>query len=150
MKIRRAESGDLEAVALLFDGYRQFYRFPAEPERARRFIGERLARGDSVIFLAETEGVPLGFTQLYPIHSSLATARVWVLNDLYVAPAGRRQGVATALLERARRHAEDTGAACLELTTEQSNASAQALYERLGWERDTAHYHYTLRLPGRP
>ncbi len=131
-------------MAPLFDAYRQFYRLAPDLGRARRFLADRLERGDSVIFLGEESGRPLGFSQLYPSLSSLSTARVWVLNDLYVAPDGRRLGLGRALLERARRHAEESGAVYLELVTERSNTGAQRLYEALGWTRDEAHYHYSL------
>jgi ribosomal protein S18 acetylase RimI-like enzyme len=146
MNVRRAVPSDLEAVSELFDAYRRFYRLPADLARARRFIQDRLTRDDSVIFLAEEGDQVLGFTQLYPSLSSLSTARVWVLNDLFVAPEGRRKGVGEALLEHARRHAEETGAAYLELATERANLDAQRLYERLGWRKDDGHFHYSLAL----
>jgi GNAT superfamily N-acetyltransferase len=146
MNVRRAVPSDLEAVTELFDAYRRFYRLPADLARARRFIQDRFARDDAVIFLAEQGDQVLGFTQLYPSLSSLSTARVWVLNDLFVAPDGRRKGVGEALLERARQHAEETGAAYLELATERTNVDAQRLYERLGWRKDDGHFHYSLSL----
>jgi GNAT superfamily N-acetyltransferase len=146
MIVRRANPTDLDVVTELFDAYRQFYRLPSDPVRARRFIQDRFIRDDSVIFLAEQDDQGLGFTQLYPSLSSLSTARVWVLNDLFVAPEGRRKGVGEALLERARRHAEETGAAYLELATERGNADAQRLYERLGWRKDDGLFHYSLSL----
>ena len=52
MEIIRATSTDLDLVAPLFDGYRQFYRCPPDLALAREFIAERLKREDSVIFLA--------------------------------------------------------------------------------------------------
>ncbi len=65
--LRQAGPADLAEVARLFDLYRQFYQQPADAEGARRFIGERLGSGDSVIFVAEGDhGQLLGFTQLYP------------------------------------------------------------------------------------
>lgn len=146
MIVRRANPTDLDVVTRLFDAYRQFYRLPPDAARARTFIQDRLIREDSVIFLAEEDEQGLGFTQLYPSLSSLSTARVWVLNDLFVAPEGRRKGVGEALLERARRHAVETGAAYLELATERGNTDAQRLYERLGWRKDDRHFHYSLSL----
>lgn len=40
--IRRAELGDTELVAPLFDLYRQFYEKPADPALATHFIADRL------------------------------------------------------------------------------------------------------------
>lgn len=144
MDPRRATISDLPRLVPLFDAYRQFYRQPPDLLRAEAFLRERLLEGDSVIFLADEAGTGLGFTQLYPTFSSVRTAPAWVLNDLYVAPAARGTGVAEALMRRARRHAEETGACYLELMTARDNLVAQRLYERLGWRRDDEYYHYEL------
>jgi GNAT superfamily N-acetyltransferase len=146
LEIRRAGLGDLAGLVPLFDGYRVFYGQPADPAVAERFLRERLTRGDSVIFLAEIDGRAAGFTQLYPVFSSVSAATAWLLNDLYVAGSARREGVGRALLERARAHGVDTGAAWLALSTGRENRPAQRLYERLGWIRDTEYYHYELPL----
>jgi GNAT superfamily N-acetyltransferase len=146
VRVRRAGLEDLAVLVPLFDGYRQFYQQPSDPALAERFLRERLARGDSVIFLAEDESGPLGFTQLYPIFSSISAAPAWVLNDLFVSPGARRSGAGRALLERARQHGIETGARWLSLSTGRENREAQALYEKLGWVRDTEYYHYELPL----
>ncbi|HSE51870.1 MAG TPA: GNAT family N-acetyltransferase [Gemmatimonadales bacterium] len=146
MRVRRAGLEDLALLVPLYDGYRQFYRQPSDPELAERFLRERLTRGDSVIFLAEDETGALGFTQLYPIFSSISAAPAWVLNDLFVSPAARRSGAGRALLERTRQHGLETGACWLSLSTGRENREAQALYEKLGWVRDTEYYHYELPL----
>ena len=146
MRIRRATPQDIEALATLFDGYRQFYRCEPDLAGARVFIGERLARDESVIFLAEDAGTPLGFTQLYPSFTSAGMARIFVLNDLFVAPQARGRGVATALLRRAAAFGLAEGAVRLTLSTATDNRAAQAVYERAGWKRDDAFFVYQLAL----
>jgi GNAT superfamily N-acetyltransferase len=146
MPVRRATLDDLEALIPLFEGYRGFYGESPDPDMARTFLGERLALGESVILLAEVDGRPVGFTQLYPIFSSTRCRRLWLLNDLFVAPEGRRAGTGQALLEAARRFAQESGAAGLELMTARTNLAAQRLYERLGWQRDEVFLHYELPL----
>jgi len=146
--VRQAGLGDIDAVAPLFDAYRQFYQQPSDPALARAFIAERLARSESVIFLAERDGQAVGFVQLYPLFSSTAARprRLWLLNDLFVSPSARGGGVARALMDRARRLGEDTGAAGLELVTARTNAQAQRLYESLGWRHDDEFLRYELGL----
>ena len=146
MEIHRASLDDLPHLVPLYDGYRQFYRQRSDPGLAERFLRDRLTRGDSVIFLAEDDSGPLGFTQLYPIYSSISAGPAWVLNDLFVAPGARKGGVGRALLERARAHGMETGARWLSLSTGRTNVTAQRLYETLGWVRDTEYYHYELPL----
>jgi len=146
--VRQAGPGDVDAVAPLFDAYRQFYQQSSDPALARAFIAERLARSESVIFLAERGGRAVGFVQLYPLFSSTAARprRLWLLNDLFVAPSARGGGVARALLDRARRLGEETGAAGLELATARTNTPAQRLYESLGWRQDEQFLRYELGL----
>lgn len=86
--------------------------------------------------------VAYGFIQLYPTFSSVSIKRLWILNDLFVIPEGRRQGVGTKLLERARAFAVETHAKGLTLKTAVENVSAQALYESLGWQRDNHFFSY--------
>jgi ribosomal protein S18 acetylase RimI-like enzyme len=143
----RATLADLDALAPLFDGYRVFYGKPSDLPTARAFLQERLANNESVIFLArDADGSALGFTQLYPCFSSVSARRLWILNDLFVAPEARRLGVAKALLQRAREHGQQTGVVRLTLQTAHDNSKAQALYESLGWVRQEGMYEYALEL----
>ena len=143
----RAELDDLEALVPLFDGYRRFYRQPADPQGARAFLAERITRNESVIFLAMRDRAAVGFTQLYPLFSSVSLKRLWVLNDLFVAPEARRSGAGRALLARAERWARETGAKGLTLSTEVTNLTARRAYETAGWTKDEefVHYHHYHR-----
>jgi GNAT superfamily N-acetyltransferase len=145
-EIIRASFEHLDTLSVLFDGYRQFYRQPPDVEAARAFLQARLANEESVIFLASGEPGGMGFTQLYPTFSSVSMKRLWILNDLFVAPHARKLGVGEALLERARTFAGETGAKGLMLETAVDNLTAQRLYERLGWERETEFYMYNWRV----
>jgi ribosomal protein S18 acetylase RimI-like enzyme len=145
--IRQATPADVDRVAPLFDAYRQFYRQPPDLPRARRFLAERLSQHQSTVLVAETgTGDVVGFVQLYPCFSSIRTAPVLILSDLFVAPAARRDGAGRLLMETAARVARATGAVGLELATARTNASAQRLYESLGWKRDEEFYQYALDL----
>ncbi len=142
-KIRRAGADDLDALTSLFDAYRQFYRQPPDLEGARAFLADRIARSESVIFLAEDECGPFGFTQLYPSFTSSGMARIYILNDLFVRPEVRGRGAATALLRHAAEFGRGEGAVRLDLSTAINNAPAQALYAKLGYAR-VGGYHYRV------
>lgn len=145
MRVMRAGLEHLDVLVPLFDGYRQFYQQPSNLEGAREFLSERLERGESVIFLALSDSAEgLGFTQLYPSFSSVSMRRLWILNDLFVAPMARKLGVGQALMERARAFALESGAKGLTLQTAVDNLPAQSLYESLGWRRETEFYTYNL------
>jgi GNAT superfamily N-acetyltransferase len=146
-RVAPATIDDLDTLTELFDGYRQFYAQPADRARARNFLHERFQRQESLILLAaDVRGEGLGFTQLYPLFSSVHTARTWLLNDLFVVANARRRGIGAALLGAAAEQARRSGAASLTLSTALDNRPAQALYESLGWQRDRQFCEYNLAL----
>jgi len=145
--VRRATLADLDRLAPLFDAYRQFYLQPSEIALARQFLGERLAREESVVLVAEDrDGGAIGFAQLYPTFSSILAAPMYLVSDLFVVPAARGRGVGTLLLNAAADTARAAGAVRLELATAITNTHAQTLYEALGWKRDEEFCVYGLSL----
>lgn len=139
--ISRAGPADLDALAVLFDAYRQFYGQAPDLPRARQWLRERLRFGESVVLVARRDRGMAGFVQLYPMFSSVCTARTWILNDLYVDPGARRQGVARALLDAAADFArgDDAAGICLETTVD--NVAARALYRNAGWNEDATQWY---------
>ena len=143
----RAEHKHLDVLAPLFDAYRVFYKQPSDLTAAYDFLKARLSHLESAVFLAlSSKGEGLGFTQLYPSFGSVSLCRLWILYDLYVAPEARQMGVGRALMEQAHQFAAETGAGFVELSTAKDNYQAQALYESLGYIRDTDFYSYELLL----
>ena len=146
MHIRPAQLPDVDLIAPLFSAYRCFYEQAADLQLARQFIHDRLQRQESVILLAQDEqGRALGFCQLYPTFCSVIAAPIHVLYDLFVAPTGRRRGIAKALLRAAEQHASAHSVQRLDLTTAKTNHSAQQLYESMGWVRDEVFFTYSKR-----
>jgi ribosomal protein S18 acetylase RimI-like enzyme len=146
ISIERAELDHIAEIAPLFDAYRRFYGQVDDP-RARSFLEERLARDESVVFVARLQGSAIGFSQLYPCFASVSLTRMFVLYDLFVAPQARRCGAAAALLRAAVDYATGRGAGQLMLQTAVTNLPAQRLYEREGWVRDDEFYVYEYHLP---
>jgi ribosomal protein S18 acetylase RimI-like enzyme len=144
LEIVTASFDHLPMLARLFDAYRVFYGQPSDPNAASAFLHERFTLGESIVFVAMLEGNPepraVGFTQLYPVFSSVSLRRTWLLNDLYVEPDVRGQRVGERLIERAVQLARETGAKGIGLETAHTNVSGQKLYERMGFEREDLEY----------
>jgi ribosomal protein S18 acetylase RimI-like enzyme len=134
---RPATLADLDAVAALFDAYRQFYEQPPDRALARDYLAERFQRKESVVIVAEdADGALIGFTQLYPTFCSVRMAHTFVLYDLFVTPSARGTGAGRALMLAAEAHARQAGAARMELSTARTNKIGQSLYKSVGWKRD--------------
>ena len=137
MIIRRAKRKDIASLSVLFDKYRIFYKQRSDVENARTFLKKRMKRKESVIFVAEERDELIGFTQLFPIFSSVSMKRTWLLNDLYVNEKSRGIGAATKLLDAAKDFGAETKSKWLLLQTAADNFNAQKVYEKNGWVRET-------------
>lgn len=135
LTITQATANHLQDLAPLFDGYRKFYRQASNLDGAKTFLQERLAKKDSVIFIAYKNDVAVGFTQLYPLFSSVSMQPMYLLNDLYIHPDYRSQGVGEALINKAKALCKTEDKKGLAIQTENNNR-AQHLYQRLGFEPD--------------
>lgn len=146
IKIKRATVDDVSKVAPLFDAYRRFYKQTSDIEAAAMFLNERLQKIESVIFIAFDNDNAVGFTQLYPIFSSVSMRRTWLLNDLYVSADARTKGAGTLLLDAAKKLGEETNSKWLLLETANDNFTAQKVYEKNNWQKVTDYCFYTLEV----
>jgi uncharacterized damage-inducible protein DinB/GNAT superfamily N-acetyltransferase len=112
IEVVEADTGLVAVAAELFDAYRQFYGQPSDLAGATEFLAARLAARESVVLLA-VEGMPavgVGLAQVYPSFSSVRMRPIWILNDLFVAPADRRRGIGSLLLDAVAMRARAAGA----------------------------------------
>ena len=137
MIVRRAKKKDIDQLSVLLDKYRIFYKQQPDVGAAKSFLKKRMKRKESVIFVAEERKNLLGFTQLFPIFSSVSMKRTWLLNDLYVNEKTRGIGAATALLNAAKEFGTETNSKWLLLQTAADNFTAQKVYEKNGWVKET-------------
>jgi GNAT superfamily N-acetyltransferase len=141
VRIIKAEELHIDELVPLFDAYRVFYKAESNKPAVHDFLLDRIQKNESVIYLAYSDNQAVGFTQLYPIFSSVSMQSMYVLNDLYVDESYRRKGIAKKLLDKAKDFARSHSLKGLSLETSKVNP-AQKLYERENWVRDDAYYHY--------
>lgn len=142
MKIAQVNLANVEEVAVLFDRYRCFYEQESNLSKAITFLTERLRNNESIILAATVQNDYAGFVQLFPVFSSVALKRAYILNDLFVMEKYRRIGVAEQLMEAAFRYADEQDARYITLETAVANVAAQALYEKVGMEMEKMVKHY--------
>ncbi len=136
MTITRATVADVAAIAPLFDAYRAFFTKGNRLDESRRFLEERLARDESVIFVARDGEDAAGFIQLYPLWSSWYCRRIWFLSDLYVKEDARKRGVGRRLVERVIEYAHETKAVSVMVELPRREPHLEEFYRRLGFGRD--------------
>jgi GNAT superfamily N-acetyltransferase len=123
-------------VAPLFDAYRAFFAGGSNLDESRRFLEQRVAAGDSVLFVARDNGNAVGFIHLYPLWSSWHCRRIWFLSDLYVSEGSRKHGAGRELVERVIAHARETDAASIMVELPRREPHLTEFYRKLGFDRD--------------
>jgi ribosomal protein S18 acetylase RimI-like enzyme len=114
----------------------------------RHFQGTLLVP-DRTLFLARLDGVVVGSAQLVrPPRNNEAQAFAATLNHAYIAPYARGFGLARALVGRVEEHAAASGIRVLNLDVRETQKSAIALFEGLGFTRWGTHPTYA-RVEGR-
>lgn len=142
-QVRKALLTDLDQLSVLFDDYRVFYEKSSDVPAAREFLKSRLMQGDSEIFVAVDGNSLAGFVQLYPLFSSTRMKRLWLLNDLFVQPKFRGNGMSVALIHAAKVLCRQSEACGMMLETAKSNFIGNQLYPATGFSLDTDHNYYS-------
>ena len=143
--VRRAVDGDLPVLSRLgaelmrvhfaFDPLR-FMNPGADPESGYAwFLGTQIRDDEVAIFVAEQDGVPVGYVYagLEPQSWKELREPAGFVHDVVVTGEARRSGVATALMDAAIAWLKSRGVPRVILWTAQQNQAAQTLFARLGF-----------------
>jgi GNAT superfamily N-acetyltransferase len=134
MRIELVGEADLADLLPMMRAYCDFYEVAPSDADLERLALALIADPDreGVQLIARAEGgEPLGFATLYWTWQTLNAARAGVMNDLFVVPEARGQGVGRALIGECRRRAGEHGAPELVWETAPDNETSQRLYDSL-------------------
>lgn len=132
--IRRLTSDDCPA----FESLRQAYSAEmseGEGEDSRGgFAAALLSHPNVLCWGAFMEGELVAFAVVFHLPEAISAGWCGLLDDLYVAPARRRRGLARNLLETVFRHGQQQEWTHLRWLVPETDAPAIALYERMADE----------------
>jgi GNAT superfamily N-acetyltransferase len=139
--IRSVLPSDEAAWRRLWGGYCAFYE-ASVPEAVTQRTWQRILDPDSGItcMVAVVDGQVAGFAHCVVHENTWETQPVCYLEDLFVDPAQRGQGVGRALLEWLRNAMRAEGWARLYWVTHRDNRAARALYDKFGQADDFVRY----------
>jgi GNAT superfamily N-acetyltransferase len=132
MKIRHLSKSDYTQWRELWDQYLVFYKHQL-PEAQTQLTFQRLTDPGHGIYalVMEHEEKVIGFTHSSFTHSTWSQNPEIYLEDLFVDPAYRGMGAATALIEAVAQFGADQGAKRMYWQTLKDNETAQRLYNSL-------------------
>ena len=148
MRIDVVGEADLADLLPMMRAYCDFYEVaPSDADLealALALIADPQHEGMQLIARGE-DGEPLGFATVFWSWQTLSAARAGVMNDLFVVPGARGQGIGRALIEDCRRRTREHGAAELVWETAPDNETAQRLYRSLD-ARESRWISYSLEV----
>ncbi len=131
--IRPLRAADEEVWRRLWTAYLEFYE-TSVPEEVYRTTFARLLSDDPREFralLAEQDGEVIGLTHFLFHRHCWKIENVVYLQDLYVAPEARGTGAGRALIEAVYAAADAAGCPTVYWLTQDFNATARRLYDRI-------------------
>ena len=146
MRIRPLAEDDERDWRRLFSEYGVFYDTEFTDEVLDRVWAIVIDPAGAVnAFVAELDGMLVGFAHYRSHPDTFSGDYDWFLDDLYTAPEARGQGVATALIERLKQKAQATAPnGSLRWITAADNATAQRVYDKIATK--TSWVTYEVRL----
>jgi GNAT superfamily N-acetyltransferase len=147
MRITVVGAADLPELLPLVRAYCDFYQVaPSDDallELSRALLADPEREGLQLL-ARDDAGRAVGFATLYWTWTTLAAARVGVMNDLFVAAEARGMGVAEGLVDACLERCREHGAIRMAWQTARDNHRAQAFYARVGATRDDGWLDYAL------
>ena len=130
LTIREAGAGDLDAVAEILSLLHDPSTAVRDPELWQRMI----STPGRAILVAEMGGKAVATCDLTVVPNLTHEGKPWaMLENLMVAPGGRRRGVGRALMREVERRAREAGCYKLQLVSGARRSQAPLFYKAIGY-----------------
>ena len=132
--VRSLRLSDKAEWSRMWEAYLAFYETSRSQEIFDTYF-DRLLGDDPQDFhclIAELDGVPVGLTHFLYHRHGWSVENVCYLQDLYADPTVRGKGIGRALIEGVYAAADEAGAPSVYWLTQDFNATARQLYDRIG------------------
>lgn len=134
VSVRPIVASDEQAWVRLFRDYIAFYKASVPEDVIAQTWRRLLGQEDNMMALIarDDKGQALGIAALVFHRSTWSPTWYCYLEDLFVAPEARGQGVGRALIEATYAEADRRGVNRTYWATQDDNATARKLYDRVG------------------
>ena len=143
VRMRSLEARDKPVWLALFKGYVEFYQATV-PEDVIETLWQRLMQGGEGFHIAlvavDDADIPVGLAHVLFHRSTWSNGWYCYLEDLFVDPAQRGKGIGRALIEAVYAHADAHGCSRTYWMTQEINATARALYDRVATKSPFVQY----------
>jgi ribosomal protein S18 acetylase RimI-like enzyme len=132
VRIRDVAEADFPGWKGLWEQYLVFYETELPPRHSRRLWRRLLDEADPVeCLVAEESGSVVGIVHFLPRATTWDDRALCYLEDLFVDPQHRSEGIGESLIRAVADQARERGWAYVYWETAEDNSAARALYDRL-------------------
>ncbi len=145
--VRAAEERDITAITVLIREFAEFEKLTEYCDVTENDLREVIfgKKGFVQALVALSDGRYVGYALFYPIFKSFRGERSIFLEDLYVTPDLRGNGLGIVMLREVAKYAKEEGFVRMDWQALKWNASAIKFYESLGAESDDENFDFRLR-----
>lgn len=147
LTVRAAEARDVTAIAVLIREFAEFENLSAWCEVTDDDLHEAIFGKQSFVqaFVALSDGRYVGYALFYPTFKSFRGERSIFLEDLYVTPDLRGNGLGFVMLREVAKYAKEQGFSRMDWQALKWNAPAVKFYQSIGAEYDDENFDFRLR-----
>ncbi|MGI9037155.1 MAG: GNAT family N-acetyltransferase [Pyrinomonadaceae bacterium] len=147
LQIRKAAQTDVPSVLVLIREFAEFEKLINRCEVSENDLRAAIFGANNFVhcLVAENEKSLVGYALFFPVFKSFRGERSMFLEDLYVSPKARGQGLGLKMLREVARIAKRQNCVRMDWQALRWNAPAIEFYKNLGAETDDENLDFRLR-----
>lgn len=147
LSVRPARAGDVAAIAVLIREFAEFEKLSDWCEVTENDLQQTIFGKDGFVeaLVALAGNVYVGYAIFFPVFKSFRGERSIFLEDLYVTPDERGNGLGFVMLAEVAKYAKTRGFTRMDWQALKWNVPAVDFYKKLGAESDDENLDFRLR-----
>lgn len=144
INIIKASKEHIDELEYIFSQYQIFYNQEPDSKKNLQFLKNVITKEEAIFHIAYINKNIGGFTGIYFSYSSVSAEKIAIINDLFVLPKYRKQGIGKKMMKHAIDYLSNSEISHIRWCTKDDNLEAQGLYKEFS-DNKSKWIHYDLK-----